>query len=79
MGGENLAPNGIQSPDRPARSESLSRRSYSVQYNRKEFNMKLPEDGTGPRLCVISGSSVTDFAILGALNKISKVCNKAWR
>jgi len=41
--------------------------------------MKLPEDGMGPRLCVISGSSVTDFAILGALNKISKVGNKAWR
>jgi hypothetical protein len=30
-GGENLAPTGFRSPDRPARSESLYRRSYRGQ------------------------------------------------
>ena len=31
MGAENLAPTGIRSPDRPARSESLYRLSYPSQ------------------------------------------------
>ena len=32
-GAENLAPTGIRSPDRPARSESLYRLSYPGSYN----------------------------------------------
>ena len=32
MGAENLAPTGIRSPDRPARSESLYRLSYPSPY-----------------------------------------------
>jgi hypothetical protein len=32
MGAENLAPTGIRSPDRPARSKSLYQLSYPVPY-----------------------------------------------
>ena len=43
-GAENLAPNGIRSPDRPARSESLYRLSYPGpllrQYNKQYISLK---------------------------------------
>jgi hypothetical protein len=36
-GEENLAPTGIRTPDRPARSQSLYRLSYLVHTNRNEY------------------------------------------
>jgi hypothetical protein len=38
---ENIAPTGIRSPDRPARSESLYRLSYPVPRNRVLMHEKI--------------------------------------
>ena len=45
-GAENLAPTGIRSPDRPARSESLYRMSYrSPRRNEKSTELFLRKAG----------------------------------
>ena len=43
-GAENLAPTGIRSPDRPARSESLYRLSYPGPFKRNQTNTNTYHD-----------------------------------